>query len=39
MQGVSLVERLATQLGENSGFSPEEETIIRERLSGLGYIS
>jgi predicted AlkP superfamily phosphohydrolase/phosphomutase len=39
MQGVSLVDRLVSQLGEKSSFSAEEETIIRERLSGLGYIA
>lgn len=38
MQGNSLV--LGKSLEEiNSGYSPTEEEIIRERLSGLGYIS
>lgn len=38
MQGKSLVAGKALAAGE-SGFSASEEEIIRERLSGLGYIS
>lgn len=38
MQGESLVTGKALSVGE-SGFSVSEEEIIRERLSGLGYIS
>jgi predicted AlkP superfamily phosphohydrolase/phosphomutase len=41
MQGKSLVsgKTLSTSPWSNNGFSGDEEEIIRERLSGLGYIS
>ncbi|MGW8179479.1 MAG: alkaline phosphatase family protein, partial [bacterium] len=39
MQGKSLVEDHRLEPANESAFSSDEEEIIRERLSGLGYIS
>jgi predicted AlkP superfamily phosphohydrolase/phosphomutase len=39
MQGTSLVNKYNLQPRHGTAFSKEEEEIIRERLSGLGYIS
>ncbi|MFQ5689199.1 MAG: alkaline phosphatase family protein [Gemmatimonadota bacterium] len=39
MQGTSLVRGVAASLERNEGLSPDREEIIRQRLSGLGYIS
>ena len=39
MLGKSLVAGKTLGTGSETGFSAEEEEIIRERLSGLGYIS
>lgn len=39
MQGKSLVEGVALGKAPAQGLNAEEEEIIRERLSGLGYIS
>jgi predicted AlkP superfamily phosphohydrolase/phosphomutase len=39
MQGTSLLENADLSTGTNPGLSPDEETLIRERLSGLGYIA
>ena len=39
MQGKSLVLGQAPVTATNTGYTPTEEEIIRERLSGLGYIS
>jgi hypothetical protein len=36
MQGRSLVAGAAAPTG--GGYAPDDETIIRDRLSGLGYI-
>lgn len=39
MQGNSLASEMLHSAADHSGYSPDEEEIIRERLSGLGYIS
>lgn len=39
MQGRSIVDNQSLDPAELPGFSSEEEKIIRERLSGLGYIA
>jgi predicted AlkP superfamily phosphohydrolase/phosphomutase len=39
MQGKSLVSGKTLSAVVDAGFSPDEEEILRERLSGLGYIS
>lgn len=39
MQGRSLVAGTAGSPGADTGLSPDEEAIIRERLRGLGYIA
>jgi predicted AlkP superfamily phosphohydrolase/phosphomutase len=38
MQGRSLVANRRFDESENGDYSPDDETIVRERLSGLGYI-
>lgn len=38
MQGKSLLTKKVLKAAANEGFSAEEEEILRERLSGLGYI-
>ena len=39
MQGTSLLENASFSAGADPGLSPDEESLIRERLSGLGYIA
>lgn len=39
MQGKSLISELPLEVNGEGGFSTEEEAIVKERLSGLGYIS
>jgi hypothetical protein len=39
MQGRSLVHGRVGDVQLDAGYSPTAEEIIRERLSGLGYIS
>ena len=39
MQGKSLVVGKTLEVGNEKDLSAEEEEILRERLSGLGYIS
>ena len=39
MQGTSLVAGQALETKTDTGYSAAEEEIIRQRLSGLGYIS
>jgi hypothetical protein len=39
MQGKSLVSGKTLSAAAETGFSADEEEILRERLSGLGYIS
>jgi len=39
MQGKSLVAGIDLEQGSNAGLSQDEEELLRERLSGLGYIS